>query len=128
MTGVSDRPSYDDARRVVAAVMAPFEAAELDQIDLVYTRFISLGSQAVTARQLIPLDLGADAERPASGAEPARAAAGGGAGIPGYKTDYEFEPEPAEILDRLLPRWLESEVLAALLNAALPSTPPASGP
>jgi len=36
VTGVSDRPGYEDARRVVAAVMAPFEAAELDQIDLVY--------------------------------------------------------------------------------------------
>ena len=36
----------------------------------------------------------------------------------GHKTDYEFEPEPAEILDRLLPRWLESEILAAMLEAA----------
>ncbi len=55
VTGVSDRPGYDDARRVVAAVMAPFEAAELDQIDLVYTHFVSLGSQAVTERQLVPM-------------------------------------------------------------------------
>jgi F-type H+-transporting ATPase subunit gamma len=41
-----------------------------------------------------------------------------GSSSSGHKTDYEFEPEPADILDRLLPRWLESEVLAAMLDAA----------
>ncbi len=55
VTGVSEKPTYEDARRVVAAVMEPFQAAELDQVELVYTRFISLGSQSVTERQLIPL-------------------------------------------------------------------------
>jgi F-type H+-transporting ATPase subunit gamma len=118
VTGVGDRPSYEDARRVVAAVMQPFEAAELDEIDLVYTRFASLGSQMVTERQLIPM-LREDVapERPATPDRPATA--GGGLGdAPGHKTDYEFEPEPAEILDRLLPRWLESEILAAMLNAS----------
>src|ERR1700678_1653239 len=53
ITGVSERPTYDDARRVVRAVMEPFEADALDLIDLVYTRFISFGSQTVTERQLI---------------------------------------------------------------------------
>jgi F-type H+-transporting ATPase subunit gamma len=117
--GVSDRPSYDDARRLVEAVMAPFEAGELDQIDLVYTRFVSLGSQAVTERQLIPLspEGGPAGDQRTQGAETASAAGGGSAG-PRHKTDYEFEPEPAEILDRLLPRWLESVVLAAMLDAA----------
>jgi F-type H+-transporting ATPase subunit gamma len=124
VTGVGDRPSYEDARRVVAAVMQPFEAAELDEIDLVYTRFASLGSQMVTERQLIPMpredvapDRSATTDRSAT---PDRSATtGGGLGdAPGHKTDYEFEPEPAEILDRLLPRWLESEILAAMLNAS----------
>jgi F-type H+-transporting ATPase subunit gamma len=126
VTGVSEKPSYDDARRVVAAVMEPFQAAELDQIDLVYTRFISLGSQTVVEHQLIPMarhDGGGEPEsenrkEAAARAEGATATAGGGTSVPGHKTDYEFEPEPAEILDRLLPRWLESEVLAAMLNAA----------
>jgi F-type H+-transporting ATPase subunit gamma len=126
LTGVSEKPTYDDARRVVAAVMEPFEAAELDQIDLVYTRFVSLGSQVVVGRQLVPMlrqadggeqDAGARKET-ASRSDGALTAASGGTSPTGQKTDYEFEPEPAEILDRLLPRWLESEVLAAMLNAA----------
>ena len=101
--GVSDRPSYEDARKVVAAIMPPFEAGELDQIQLVFTRFVSMGSQTVTVKQLVPL---ADDED--TGSESAS----------GFKTDYEFEPEPSEILDRLLPSWLEAEVLAAMLESA----------
>jgi F-type H+-transporting ATPase subunit gamma len=122
VTGVSEKPTYEDARRVVVAIMEPFQAAELDQVELVYTRFISLGSQSVTERQLIPLAHHPESQAESDGslASAARAeqvAAGGGAPA-GHKTDYEFEPEPAEILDRLLPRWLESEVLGAMLNAA----------
>ncbi|HET6915846.1 MAG TPA: F0F1 ATP synthase subunit gamma [Acidimicrobiales bacterium] len=102
-TGVADRPSYEDARNVVAEIMPPFEAGELDQIQLVFTRFVSLGSQAVTVKQLVPL-VEDDDTSPETGS--------------GFKTDYEFEPEPSEILDRLLPSWLEAEVLAAMLESA----------
>jgi F-type H+-transporting ATPase subunit gamma len=127
LIGVSDRPSYQDARKVVGAVMGPFEAGELDQIELVYTHFVSLGSQVVTVKQLVPLQpdeadaQGGDSRADGAGAGSAAgvAAATGGVGaVTGHKTDYEFEPEPAEILDRLLPSWLEAEVLAALLESA----------
>ena len=105
VTGMSDRPGFDDARRVVTAVMQAFTAGEVDQIDIVYTRFVSMGTQTVTTRQLVPLeDPGGDA-----------AAAGEG---DQHRVDYEYEPDPREILDELLPRWLEAEVFAALLEAA----------
>jgi F-type H+-transporting ATPase subunit gamma len=104
LIGVSERPTYEDARKVVASVIPPFEAGELDQIQLVYTKFISIGSQAVEVRQLVPLE-----EGELDGDEPAAA---------GEKTVYEFEPEPDEILDRLVPSWLEAEVLTAMLEAA----------
>jgi F-type H+-transporting ATPase subunit gamma len=124
--GISERPSYGDARRVVHAVMDPFTSGELDQIDLVYTRFVSLGSQVVTERQLVPMSREATAVADGSSGTgdhstdegTAAASAVGGASGPASKTDYEFEPEPAEILDRLLPRWLESEILSAMLDAA----------
>jgi F-type H+-transporting ATPase subunit gamma len=100
LIGVSDRPGYEDARLVVGEVVPPFEAGEVDQIELVYTRFASMGSQVVTTRQLVPLvpEESAPAER--------------------SEDVYEFEPEPSEILDRLLPSWLEAEVLAAMLESA----------
>jgi F-type H+-transporting ATPase subunit gamma len=111
ITGVSERPTLADARRAVAAVMELFETEELDQIELVFTRFVSLGSQAVTVRQLVPLiPSETKAEEHGSSVDYQ--------GVPGLKTDYEFEPEPSEILDRLLPSWLVAEVLAALLESA----------
>src|SRR5579875_743920 len=55
LIGVSERPTFEDARKVVASVIPPFESGEIDQIELVYTRFISIGSQEVVARQLVPL-------------------------------------------------------------------------
>ncbi len=122
VTGVSDRPSYEDARKVVAAVMGPFEAGELDRIELVYTHFASLGSQVVTVKQLVPLVRDKNQARASrESAAPAAAAeerTEGRSAVPGHKTDYEFEPEPEEILDRLLPSWLEAEVLAAMLESA----------
>ena len=101
-TGFSDQPSYEDARAVAAAVEAPFLAGDIDMVELVYTRFVSAGSQEVVVRPLIPLDAETFAVAPTDGVAP----------------DYEFEPGPAEILEELLPRYAEARVYAALLNAA----------
>ena len=108
MVGVSERPTYEDARNVVASVKGPLEAGEIDQVQLVYTRFLSLGSQAVDIRPLIPLvHEGSDVDGAAAGASTGA-----------ERTVYEFEPEPEEILGRLIPSWLEAEVLTAMLEAA----------
>jgi F-type H+-transporting ATPase subunit gamma len=102
--GFSDNPAYEDAREIARSVAQRFVDGELDLVQLVYTRFVSAGSQEVVVRPLMPLDTeGFDAE--AAGAE---MPAGG----------YEFEPSPEEILDRLLPRYVEARIYAALLNAA----------
>lgn len=114
LIGVSERPTYEDARNVVASVRGPLEAGEIDQVQLVYTRFLSLGSQSVDVRPMIPL-VRDGAESGVSGA------VSGAAGAPeggSERTVYEFEPEPEEILGRLIPSWLEAEVLTAMLEAA----------
>ena len=107
-TGMSDQPSYENAREVAHAVLAPFEAGDVDQVQLVFTRFISAGSQAVEEVTLMPLDpggLGLQAE--AEDAAPADPSA-----------SYEFEPDADEILTRLLPRYVEARIFAAQLDAA----------
>ena len=102
-TGFSDQPSYEDARAIATTVEAMFEAGEVDLVELVYTRFVSAGSQEVVVRPLIPLDPETfEQAAPADGVAP----------------DYEFEPSPSSILDQLLPRYAEARVYAALLNAA----------
>ncbi len=103
LTGFSDRPTYEDARRVARAVEGPFMAGDVDLVELVYTRFVSAGSQEVVVRPLMPLD----PETFEVGEQPE-----------GVRADYEFEPGPGDILTRLLPRYAEARVYAALLNAA----------
>jgi F-type H+-transporting ATPase subunit gamma len=101
--GFTQNPSYEDARRVAEAVIGPFQNGALDLVQLTYTRFVSAGRQEVVIVPLLPLP----ALESATPAEPAE-----------LKASYEFEPQPEEILDALLPRYAEARIYAALLNAA----------
>ena len=105
--GFSDNPTYAQAREIGQDVVARYIAGEFDRVELVYTRFISAGSQEVVLRPLVPLD---------------RSTVTGGDGkadnADGTTADYEFEPDPGTILDTLLPRYVEARIYAALLNAA----------
>lgn len=131
VTGVADRPTFSDAQRVVKTVNELFESGKVDEVVLVYTRFISAGTQRVTARQLVPMERPSGEHKAtstghsASGSE--HKAAGGEHKASGSEhksssehttVDFEYEPDPSEILDRLLPRWLEAEVFTAMLEAA----------
>lgn len=91
----SDRPRFDDARRVVSEVVAQLQSGA-GAVWLVSMRYISAGSQRTESRRLVPIERD---ERAST-------------------TVFEFEPGPAHIMDTLLPRWLESEVFAALLESA----------
>jgi F-type H+-transporting ATPase subunit gamma len=102
LTGFSDQPTYEDARAIAHAAEAPFLAGDVDMVQLVYTRFASAGFQEVIIRPLMPLDRETFQAHEREGPAP----------------DYEFEPNASEILDRLLPRYAEARVYAALLNAA----------
>jgi F-type H+-transporting ATPase subunit gamma len=99
--GFSDNPSYEDARRIADFVVTRFESGEYDLVELAYTEFLSAATQKVTVRRFVPLD-------PAM-LEQAQESDGPQAG-------YEFEPDPQEILDRLLPRYAEARLYAALLE------------
>ena len=105
-TGFSDQPSYEDARAVARAVERPFLEGEYDLVEVIYTRFVSVGSQEVLVRPLMPLE----EEILAGGDEPVTPEQ--------VSAAYEFEPAPDTILERLLPRYVEARIYAALLNAA----------
>jgi F-type H+-transporting ATPase subunit gamma len=105
-SGFSDQPSYEDARAVAAAVTGKFLTGEIDIVQLVYTKFVSAGTQTVVIERLMPL------ETHPTGVPSATSEAGE------PQQAYEFEPGPDAILDALLPRYAESRVFAALLNAA----------
>jgi F-type H+-transporting ATPase subunit gamma len=101
-TGMSDTPTYENAREVAELVVGQFEAGEYDEVHLVYTQFLSPATQRVVDRAFVPLDpsiLGIDKPE-------------------GLQADYEFEPSPTDILTRLLPRYAEARLYAALLDGA----------
>jgi F-type H+-transporting ATPase subunit gamma len=101
--GFSDSPTYADAKAIGEHVVNLYTSGEVDSVELVYTRFISPGSQEVVLRPLVPLSSDTVA---------------GGDGKNAAGADYEFEPDPTTILETLLPRYVEARVYAALLNAA----------
>ncbi len=105
-SGFSDQPSYANAKEIGEHVVGLFARGEVDKVVLVYTRFITAGSQEVVLRPLVPLE---------------RDIIQGGDGKPGSdgaSADYEYEPDPSSILESLIPRYVEARVYAALLNAA----------
>jgi F-type H+-transporting ATPase subunit gamma len=101
--GFSDQPSYEDAKAIGEHVVDLFVSGEVDRVELIYTRFISAGSQEVVLRPLVPLST---------------ETVSGGDGKSSTGADYDFEPDPETILETLLPRYVEARVYAALLNAA----------
>ena len=105
--GFSDQPSYEDARRIGEYVVDLYASGQVDKVELVYTRFITAGSQEVVLRPLEPLSTDT-----VSGGD-GKAGSDDGTGA-----DFEFEPDPSTILESLLPRYVEARVYAALLNAA----------
>ena len=106
-SGFSDNPTYADAKQIGEYVVEQYLAGNIDRVELVYTRFISAGSQEVVQRPLVPLER-----------ETVEGGDGKGLDADGTPADFEFEPDPGTILDTLLPRYIEARIYAALLNAA----------
>ncbi len=117
--GMSERPSFADARRVAAAAITPFVNGEVDQVVVVSTRFISAGTQRVEVRQLLPLvDPRVGEQKENHEHEP-----GESRNVAPHEVDVkhgytEFEPDAAILLGDLAPRAAETEIFAALLEAS----------
>jgi F-type H+-transporting ATPase subunit gamma len=113
-TGFSERPGFEDARRVGEALLDAFIAGAgdsdaehgpesiqgVDELHIVSTRFVSLMTQSAQAHFLAPMEV-EERERE-----------------PGLRPAYEFEPEADELLGALLPKYLNTRIYAALLDSA----------
>jgi F-type H+-transporting ATPase subunit gamma len=105
-TGYSDKPAYADAQAIVHRVGELYEQGEVDRVVLVYNEFVSALVQRVAERDILPVSedlLETDEEERREDA---------------FRGDFIFEPEPEQILARLLPAYLETEVYRALLESA----------
>jgi F-type H+-transporting ATPase subunit gamma len=107
--GFSDRPSYADARSIAERLMAGYVDGELDRVEVFYNGYISPISQVVTRETLLPLQQATVLEEEPS-EEPAPSEEG-----PRALVDYE--PDPEEILARLVPDYVEISIYRALLES-----------
>jgi len=116
--GFSDRPTFEDARPIAAIATTGFLSEELDQVFIVSTRFLSAGTQVVETRQVLPVPEPGAPDGAGSAQDPHRPEVGPGA-VPAKRAGYaEFEPEAADLLVELVPRYVEAAVFGALLEAA----------
>jgi len=104
-TGFSDRPAYSDAQAIAHAVSDAFVNGEVDRVVVVYNAFVSPLVQKVTVSELLPIPT--EALATADGGEQSA-----------QHLDFFFEPEPRQILERLLPVYVETELYRALLESA----------
>jgi F-type H+-transporting ATPase subunit gamma len=106
--GFTDRPSYADARRIAERLMAGYVDGELDRVEVIYNHYISPLTQRVTRETLLPLQqatiLGDDSEHESHDHEGPRAL-------------FDYEPDPEQILGRLVPDYVEVSIYRALLES-----------
>ena len=103
--GFTDRPAYEDAQAIAHRVAELFTQGEVDRVSLVYNTFISALTQRVTEQDVLPISpdiLETDEEERAADV---------------LRGDFIFEPEPEEIMARLLPVYIETQIYRALLES-----------
>ena len=106
--GFTDRPAYSDAAAIANRVVELFVEREVDKVVMVYNRYLSPLTQVVETVELLPIPRTALEE---DGAEVRRTRSlSRGTSI--------YEPEPEEILERLLPAYVETTIYRALLESA----------
>jgi F-type H+-transporting ATPase subunit gamma len=109
-TGFSERPDYSDAQTIAHAVSEAYVNGDVDVEYVVYNAFVSALTQKVTVRELLPIPTEVLAGSEDDEARDERPELG--------NPDFIYEPEPAEILARLLPVYVETELYRALLESA----------
>ena len=105
-SGFSDKPAYRDAQAIAHRIAELYIEGEVDRVVLIFNAFESALSQKVTEQEVLPISadiLETDEEERAADT---------------LRGDFIFEPEPEEILERLLPVYLETQIYRALLESA----------
>jgi F-type H+-transporting ATPase subunit gamma len=107
-TGFTDRPAYADARRIAGRLIAAYVDGDVDRVEIFYNRYISPLSQEVSRETLLPLQqatvLGEDDKEGEDEQE-------------GTHALVEYEPDPEQILSRLVPDYVEISIYRALLES-----------
>jgi F-type H+-transporting ATPase subunit gamma len=110
-TGFTERPAYADAREVAQALMAAYVDGEVDRVEILYNGYVSPLVQEVRRETLLPLQEATILEGTEGEDE-------GAEGESGHHALVEYEPDPAIILERLIPDYVEISIFRALLESS----------
>jgi F-type H+-transporting ATPase subunit gamma len=111
--GFTDRPAYADAREVAEDLMAAYVDGKVDRVEIFYNGYISPLTQEVRRETLLPLQQATILE----GTERDDTDAAGADEERGHHALVEYEPDPEDILKRLIPDYVEISVFRALLES-----------
>lgn len=100
---ISDKPTFADAKSIASLVVGPYERAEIDEVSIIFNRFVNVAEQSPESHRLLPigvetLDDAADASD--------------------VSAEYLFEPGAEEVLGHLLPTYVEALIYRALMESA----------
>lgn len=102
-----DKPAFEEVEKLARQYMDRFAAGEISSVHVVYMRFISTSRQRPEVLQLLPLK------------PPAVEHAEGESAAAGPTIEYDFTPEPAELLSSLLPETVKATLFQAFLDAVV---------
>lgn len=102
-TDLGDYPAFNETRAIARLAMEDYLAGEVDRVFLAFAEFVNTVNQRPVVRQLLPVEPPAPDD-----AEAAEA----------LRREYLFEPDPGRVFERLLPRYVEMRVHAAVLESA----------
>jgi len=109
-TGFTDRPSYADARNMAGDLTSAYVDGQIDRLEIIYNHYVSPMTQTVSHETLLPLQqadiLGEEEEEEQRGD-----------GSQHKRSLWIYEPEPEEILARLVPAYVEISIYRALLES-----------
>ena len=107
-TGFTERPAYADARDIAEDLMAAYVDGKVDRVDILYNGYVSPLVQEVRRETLLPLQEATILESPDDEDDD---------GDTGHHALVEYEPGPEEILERLIPDYVEISLYRALLES-----------
>jgi len=110
-TGFTDRPAFADARRVADGMAAAYVDGKVDRVEVIYNGFISAVNQEVREETLLPLQHADVIDHEAHEGE------GGDEDSSDPRALWLYEPDPEEILARLVPDYVEISIYRALLES-----------
>jgi F-type H+-transporting ATPase subunit gamma len=109
--GFTDRPAYANAREIAADLMTAYVDGDVDRVEIFYNGYISPLQQKVTRETLLPLQQASILEEGEGDEDEAPQDA------EGHRALVEYEPDPVDILQRLVPVYVEISIYRALLES-----------